>query len=419
MTTYEIAGAPTPFPPQGVNYAANQSQPGAILPSYIAPNSSYGGSSYNSTGQIISTPQNPSIKTPTLPASAGNVLGSTITTPSTPISSNPSTDSGFDMKYYPGWNYNEALADWRATGGSKGRQSGGTPSKNISTKGDPRATAIVNNPQANQDFQNSGMNMDEYLAAIDQEANNQLGMLGQYEQTARADQAGIESGITSQAEQLRNKALSGKEDALSAARRLYSELQQGYKQRFGGASSAGEAAMALTQNEQQRQMAQTNRQAQQTLADIDMSATQALQSAQSEFRSRLDQINQNRTLVESQRLEARRSALMDLANKAAAIKQQQDAFKQNIALMMAQQEANAGKNISNYLNLDPTSTLTMNNAPAVASGNQGVQTVQKSVGRISSGITPDKDKQALLASGVYPLQSVMGGGVRWSDGIVR
>jgi len=376
--TIGIAGAPTPFPPQGYDYNANQSQPGAIYYTQPAPNSSYMGSSYNSAGQIISTPQNPTIKTTTTTAPK------TTTTSSSPISSNPSSDSGFDMKYYPGWNYTEALADWRATGGSKGKTSTSGSSRTTSTTGDPRASVILGDPTASQDFNNSGMNMDEYLSSIDQEAANQSALLSGYEQTARTDQAGIEKNLASQAELLRGKAISGKEDALSAARRLYSELQQGYRQRFGGASSAGEAAMALTGNEQQRQMAQTNRQAQETLAQIDQQSAQALNTAQAEFRSRLDQINQNRTLVESQRLTARRSALQDLANKAFAIKQQQDAFKQNVALMQAQIDMQAKANTS-QLNVNPTSTLTPGNIATTASGNQGLQTIQNSIGNISSG----------------------------------
>lgn len=378
-----IAGAPTPFPPQGYDYNANQSQPGAIYYSQPAPNSSYMGSSYNSAGQIISTPQNPTIKTTTSPTTTQTQT----TTPSVsgPISSNPSTDTGFDMKYYPGWNYTEALADWRATGGSKANTA--TSSKNTSTTGDPRASLVANTP----DFQNSGMNMDEYLASIDKEASNQSNYLNTQEQNIREDQAGIEQGLASQAQNLKGKAISAKEDALSAARRLYSELQQGYKQRFGGASSAGEAAMALTGNEQQRQMAQTNRQAQQALADIDMQAAQSLQAAQSEFRSRLDAINNNRTMVESQRLEARRQTLLNLANQAAAIKQQQDAFKQNIALMMAQQDLNAGKNISSYLNYNPSSTLTTTATPTTASGNVGINNAIGSINRTSSGIAKQEN----------------------------
>ena len=119
---YSIGAQPTPLPVSGANYNANQSAGGSIIPnSGIAPNSSYGGSSYNSQGQIISTAQNPSIKTPSTGLlSGGSVLG-TNNAPTGGQSNNGL--NGFDMKYYPGWSENEARADWVATGGSKGRQS--------------------------------------------------------------------------------------------------------------------------------------------------------------------------------------------------------------------------------------------------------------------------------------------------------
>lgn len=395
-TPVAIGPVPTPNPPSTVNYTPQYS--GQTM------SPTYNPTPYTQTPagqQALSSQPQPSPSTPS--------------TPSYPISSNPSTDSGFDMKYYPGWDMTAALADWRATGGSKGKTNISTGgNKAISTKGDSRAPAILNDPTANQDFQNSGLNMDEYLSTIDQQANNQNNYLNTQEQNVRADQVGIEQGLNSQADLLRNKTISGKEDALSAARRLYSELQQGYKQRFGGASSAGEAAMALTGNEQQRQMAQTNRQAQETLAQIDQQAAQALQTAQSEFRSRLDQINSNRTMVESQRLQARQSVLQDLANKAYAIKQQQDTFKQNVALMQAQRDMQAKANNSAY-NLNPTSTLTTNNSPAIASGNRGIQTIQNSINNISSGIQKSSDP---FSNGVYPIASY-NGMTRYSDGSLR
>jgi hypothetical protein len=63
-------------------------------------------------------------------------------------------------------------------------------------------------------------------------AQNQSGMQG-------LDTLGTEAGKT-------------KEDAWTAARRLYDELSRGGQQRFGGSSSAGEAYGALTAVEQQR-----------------------------------------------------------------------------------------------------------------------------------------------------------------------
>lgn len=292
---------------------------------------------------------------------------------------------------YAGWDPAAASADYAKTGGAGkgGSSGGGGTSKYTSNRGDSRVNSILSDAGATQDFEASGMNMDEYLSSIDQEAAAQNAMLGNYEATANADKLAAEQNLQGQSTQLKGTATRGKEDALSAARRLYSELQQGYKQRFGGASSAGEAAMALTGNEQQRQMAQTNRGYQDTINQIDQQSATALNTVQSEFRSRLDQINQNRTMVESQRLQARRGALQDLANKAFAIKQQQDAFKQNIQLMQAQIDMQAKANGARSFNPNPISTLTTTNKPVTASGNTGLNTAVGSINNTSTGMYND------------------------------
>lgn len=312
----------------------------------------------------------------------------------------PAPTSWQSMAGYTGWDPAAAAADYAATGGAgkggggnSGGDSGGgggsTYNKYASSTGDVRADQVIADPTATADFEASGLNMDEYLSSIDQEAASQNAMLGGYETSANADKLATEQNLQGQATQLKGTALAGKEDALSAARRLYSELQQGYKQRFGGASSAGEAAMALTGNEQQRQMAQTNRGYQDTVNQIDQQAATALNTVQSEFRARIDQINQNRTLVESQRLLARRSALQDLANKAFAIKQQQESFKQNLQLMQAQIDMQAKANGAQAFNINPTSTLTTTNKPVTASGNTGLDTAVGSINNTSSGMYND------------------------------
>lgn len=259
------------------------------------------------------------------------------------------------------------------------------------------------------------MSPDQYYAMIDQEAGNSTNFLNQQEASIRADQPGIEKGITDQQTLLNNKALNTKEDAQSAARRLYSELQQGYRQKFGGASSAGEAAMALTNNEQQRQMAQNNRTYQDAVSQVDLSATQAVQSAQSEFRNQLLEVGKNRTLVESERLAARRQALSDLSQKVFAIQQQRDTFKQNLQLMQEQARLSNNQNISS-LSTNPTSNLTFSGNQTTASGNQGLGSAIGSINKTSSGMTKNTDP---IANGVYPIQSMIDGRTKYSDGSIR
>lgn len=259
------------------------------------------------------------------------------------------------------------------------------------------------------------MSPDQYYAMIDQEAGNSNNFLNQQEANIKADQPGIEKGITDQQALLNNKALNTKEDAQSASRRLYSELQQGYKQRFGGASSAGEAAMSLTNNEQQRQMAQNNRTYQDTVTQIDTSALVAVKDAQSEFRNQLLAITQNRTAVESERLAARRQALSDLSQKVFAIQQQRDTFKQNLQLMQEQARLSNNQNISG-MNTNPSTNLTFSGNQTTASGNQGLSNAVGSINNTSTGMAKNTDP---LANGIYPIQTTIDGRTKYSDGSIR
>jgi hypothetical protein len=247
------------------------------------------------------------------------------------------------------------------------------------------------------------MSPDQYYSMIDQEAQNSQNFLNTQEASIRADQPGIEQGITDQQTLLNDKALNTKEDAQSAARRLYSELQQGYRQRFGGASSAGEAAMSLTNNEQQRQMAQNNRTYQDAVAQVDLSASQAVQSAQSEFRNQLLEITKNRTAVESERLAARRQALSDLSQKVFAIQQQRTQFQQNLQLMQEEARLSNNKNLSSLSN-DPTTNLGFNGQKNIsASANQGLDTA---IGfKNFSGLTKNEDPIGSGILGQYNPQS--------------
>jgi len=396
---------PTPVPPSGVVYTPQ-----------------YSGSS------TFSTP-NPTTytSTPQGAAELAAMYQSTNTSPSkittqatTPVpTTNVQSETNqalIDEYMRRGWTDINSIKNDIAAGGYKSWYTGGgSTDKTVSKTGDPRAMAVLNDPTANQDFQNSGMNIDDYLAQIDKESGNTMNFLQQQEEALRADQPGIESNITNQANLARQRALSTKEDAQSAARRLYSELQQGYRQRFGGASSAGEAATALTNAEQQRVMAQNNRTYQDAVAQVDLSAAQSIQSAQSEFRNALLTINQNRVATENERLAARRQALSDLSNKVFQIQQQREAFKQNLALMQEQARLQNEANLSSF-STNPTSTLTTNNTAATASGNAGISSAIGAIGNVSSGIAKNDE---LTAKGIYPIQSMADGRIKYSDGIIR
>lgn len=421
---------------------------------------------------------------PTIPTDNGVYISQTPPITNT-TQSGPAVDNSSNfLDYYKGWDQQQAQSDFQNVFGgdinklmtARGVNTGGGTTPPTSTPYVPTKQDLVNQVNTNKgtevalDYATNyadQMSPDQYYAMIDQEAGNSQNFLNTQEAAIRADQPGIESGLMNQYSTgltslqggkntaygktgiQRQQAGQVKEDALSAARRLYSELQQGYRQRFGGASSAGEAAMALSGNEQQRQMAQTNRGYQNTLgtigqseaeientystnlAQLDQSKNEAINSAQSEFRNQLLEIGKNRTLVESERLAARRQALADLSQKVFAIQQQRTQFQQNIELMREQsriQQAEAlssinrstttGANaLSGYKpSTNPTSNLTFGGNQTTASGNQGLQTVQNSVGNISSGMTKNTDP---LANGVYPIQTMTDGRTKYSDGSIR
>ena len=140
-----------------------------------------------------------------------------------------------------------------------------------------------------------------------------------------------------------------REDALSAARRLYDELRQGGRQRFGGASSAGQAFTELIGQEQQRQSGNIW-QAYQTAMDnlnkykanlldnfaqaqkeLELAKTSALNQAYSDYQNRLNQIRSMRAQTEGSKASLALEALQNLRNQAYQINLQSLNLAQNLA----------------------------------------------------------------------------------------
>lgn len=148
-----------------------------------------------------------------------------------------------------------------------------------------------------------------------------------------------------------------KEDALTAARRLYDQLRQGYGQRFGGSSSAGQAASEIASVEQQRQQGAVQRDYGTTMRSIETSRNQletdyqtgqakiqeqktlALQQAQQNFTQQLLQIQSQRAQTESQKAAAKLQALTDLRNQAYQTQQNAAQYQQNLDMFYKQQQA--------------------------------------------------------------------------------
>ena len=151
-----------------------------------------------------------------------------------PVNTNTGGGGGFDMKYYPGWGYTEALADWNATGGAKANQGGGQP---------------------------------DYSALIEQmygPAFNSLtsleGVVGQQRDVATSgiqQQAGEQKSAFEQALMASRQMLGNQVDELSSSLRKgessnlrnYKGALQQMASRFGAQSSTGVAASEIILSE--------------------------------------------------------------------------------------------------------------------------------------------------------------------------
>ena len=282
---------------------------------------------------------------------------STVAAPTT-----TTTDSGIpsvDMSFYEGWNDQAAIdADWAAT---------------WQDKLNPAQPSTFMNDNPNSDFPNFDVGEDQFMSDINSQYDERIDYLSKAEQAIRAGQPEILEALaadmragTSRAGTARGaelgtlqgagqQATGRKEDALASARRLYSELRRGGQQRFGGASSAGEAMNTLLGVEQQKQMGQTRRDFGQTMATIEREKTniesqyqdQLLQleannkrdkaQATNEFNARLDEINHNRLLASDAKYQARLGVLQDLRDKNFQIQAQQTQFKQQLEANRQQQ----------------------------------------------------------------------------------
>jgi hypothetical protein len=146
--------------------------------------------------------------------------------------------------------------------------------------------------------------------------------------------------------------------AIDAARRLYNELLMGGKQRFGGASSAGEAYQSLAGTELQRNnqsiatdystfmgqvdMARNSltERYNQSLQQLELQKQQLLSQAQRDFQDRLLEIDRMKAEAGQNKANARLEALQSLRNQAYQIQLStaQNQSQLNTAKAQAEQE---------------------------------------------------------------------------------
>jgi len=456
MAVYPQRPVPVPTPFQPISYGGNpflsqtEKPVGEFVPKTATPQTNVKGVTTFNTGAIVPTQQ---IQTP-------------------PAGSVPNTPSGFDWGEYQrrGWNnYAAALADYQATGGPKTESPSPPPQappqpppqstynlggQNYTVPaGQEGATNLMNEIYGGQsDFGQYGeqFNWDpsKYLASIESEygATNQalntqenalrqafnefMGVLGKESKTAKGSALTSKQSAQNKIAQGRVTAEQSKQDALSAATRLFNELQTGYRQRFGGASSAGEAAQTILGGEQQRQagmatrdFVNTNRQLDAQGLDIDRQYDDSIQQIESEtsrakadqnadFMQNLTAINNNRTLSIQAKEYAKRQLMLQQRQEAAAMEQNRQAMLQQITLMReqariqletqkqslaqaAQRAGNIVGNIANnyagkYSNITVPASYTPSKTTASANV---LPSINNAVGYISPWGYEDKDRQ--------------------------
>ena len=241
----------------------------------------------------------------------------------------------------------------------------GTPGNPSKTGGTTQTTAPT--PQQPQS--------DPYADLINSIYNSNINDLNNQEATLRGNQTSILGDINSQADtskgtlttnlgqsqgQIDQSAQQGEQrhqDALTAARRLYNELMQGGQQRFGGASSAGEAYGALTGRELQRNQQQIESQhndfmsqiatAHQNVqakyddavAQLENQRNLALNQAQRDFQDKLSQINSLKNQAAGNKASQQLAALQELRNQIYNINLTNSQNSQAVAQMKTQAEA--------------------------------------------------------------------------------
>jgi hypothetical protein len=189
------------------------------------------------------------------------------------------------------------------------------------------------------------------------------------------------------------EATTRKEDAFSAARRIYDETRRGANQRFGGSSSAGQAASEIQGREFQRQAGETQRTHMQVMGQIftqreeveqDFNtktlelATQkrsAMDQALKDFTQKQMAIMSNKAQIGQAKAQARLSALQDLRDKVYAIQLQNTQFEQ--ALMLQKQQSISSLN--NYAAQAQQALGLSDNAYQNALKEQGYSTARQGV----------------------------------------
>lgn len=210
-------------------------------------------------------------------------------------------------------------------GGSSNNGSEGSNNQSVNTPSIEDQINAIYSPIASY--------LDSAKSSVDTEYGNYKNELNQQYDTSSAKLATQkDTGLTELASD-QTSADKRKTDALTAATNLYNELMRGGKQRFGGATSAGQAFTELSNTELQKSSnnvqtlweeasqkitqykADLETQYESSLKDLELARTSALNQAYSDYQSKIQEINMYKAQNESSKASAKLDALNNLRNQ--------------------------------------------------------------------------------------------------------
>ena len=431
MAIYAPQPVPTPFQPIGQGGNPYLSQTNQVLGEYIPKTAVPVGNDSGSIG-FSNNVRVPINQTQNLPVTIQGVQGP---------APQPQAPSGFDMSKYVGWDETAARADFVATGGPQG--GGGSPApaplptfniKGSSYTGNPLDVAKQVNP--NTDFGQYATQFDndpsKFYAQIDADAQAQLAFLDK--QQSALDEAKAQFGQQIEADYNLNlskgtaskeKAVSTlgqnqvtaeqrKQDALNTARQLYDQLQTGYRQRFGGATSAGEAAQSILGTEQQRQSGTIGRDYLNTVAqiesqkadvenqfetliqDLDYQKQRSTSEALMNYQTNMRSIDADRMQTEQGKSQAKMQILMQLRDTQNQIAANDRAYRQQLDAAKQQAQMQLDMNLKQMQ--QQVALNTQAGGTALSNFQSGTQNIQSNLGQnntVRSASTQQSQPNAL------------------------
>lgn len=190
--------------------------------------------------------------------------------------------------------------------------------------------------------------------------NRQVGLYGTQEANRQKElQSGLQQSNTALKTQ-KGKAFQRKEDVITAARRMYNELAMANKQRFGGSTSAGQAASELQSVEWQRSQASTQKAFEQTMREIGNRETEvssqyqlslnkikeqtdaARQQAYSDLQNGLLEISRQRATTEAEKSQRKLNYLDQYRQQLFQVKLAEQQFNQQLQAWKQQQDYGLG-----------------------------------------------------------------------------